>query len=131
MIYVLIAVILLFGFVWIQDEVPALAIIVMILTIAILASFLTLTVEIDNKFLRLKFGYGLFSRKFALDKIKFAKEVKHKWYYGWGIRYCLAPKMWIYNVSGFDAVEITLKDGSTFRVGTDEPEKLARSINGK
>ncbi len=46
------------------------------------------------------------------------------WYYGWGIRGWLWPKMWIYNVSGFDAVEIKLKNGKMYRIGTDEPKKL-------
>lgn len=129
MIYVLVAIIALFGFILMQDdEVPTSAIIVMVLVVAILTSFTTLTVEIDDQFLRLKFGFGLFRKKFKLDQIASAKAVKHKWYYGWGIRYCLGPKMWIYNVSGFDAVEITHKNGSAFRIGTDEPEKLVRSI---
>ena len=128
MIYVLIAVALLFGFVSIQDDVAMFAKIFMVLVVAILASFTTLTVEIDNQFLRFKFGFGLFRKKFALDQIESVKAVKHKWYYGWGIRFCLVPRLWIYNVSGFDAVEITLKNGSAFRIGTDEPEKLVRSI---
>jgi hypothetical protein len=36
--------------------------------------------------------------------------------------------MWIYTVSGFDAVEITLKNGAIFRIGTDEPKALEQSI---
>jgi len=131
MIYVLIAVALLFGFVSIQDDVAMFAKIFMVLVVAILASFTTLTVEIDNQFLRFKFGFGLFRKKFALDQIESVKTVKHKWYYGWGIRFCLVPRLWIYNVSGFDAVEITHKNGSAFRIGTDEPEKLVRSIKSR
>jgi len=36
--------------------------------------------------------------------------------------------MWIYNVSGFDAVEIKLKNGKTYRIGTDESQKLEQAI---
>jgi hypothetical protein len=36
--------------------------------------------------------------------------------------------MWIYNVSGFDAVEIKLKNGKVYRIGTDEPKKLEQTI---
>ena len=57
-----------------------------------------------------------------------AKTVKNHWYCGWGIRWCLRFKMWIYNVSGFDAVEIKLKNGKTYRIGTDEPKKLEQTI---
>jgi len=54
--------------------------------------------------------------------------VKNQWYYGWGIGKWLWPKMLIYNVSGFDAGKITLKNGKTYRIGTDEPEKLEQTI---
>jgi hypothetical protein len=37
--------------------------------------------------------------------------------------------MWIYNVSGFDAVEITMKNGKIYRIGTDEPLKLEQAIS--
>ncbi|MBU4315558.1 hypothetical protein KJ673_04125 [Patescibacteria group bacterium] len=129
MIYVLIAVIALFGFIIKQDPgAPWPAIIVMVFTVFVLTSFTTLTVIIDNQYLRIKFGYGLFRKKFALDQIESVKATKHKWYYGWGIRFCPSPKMWIYNISGFDVVEVVMKDGKTYRIGTDEPEKLAGSI---
>lgn len=101
---------------------------VMALILFILASLASLQVIIDGEYLRLKFGYGLFRKKFSLDDVTSAKAVKNHWYYGWGIRLWFWPKMWIYNVSGFDAVEIKLKNGKTYRIGTDEPEKMAQAI---
>ena len=32
--------------------------------------------------------------------------------------------MWVFSVSGFDAVEIQMKDGKIYRIGTDVPEDL-------
>lgn len=100
----------------------------MALILFILASFASLQVSIDEKYLRIKFGYGIYQKKFFLSEIISAKTVKNHWYYGWGIKFCFYPKMWIYNVSGFDAVEIKLKNGKTYRVGTDEPKKLEKMI---
>ena len=37
-------------------------------------------------------------------------------------------KYWLWNVSGFRAVELVFKDGKRFRIGTDEPESLIRAI---
>jgi hypothetical protein len=34
----------------------------------------------------------------------------------------------LYNVSGTNAVEIKLRSGRRFRIGTDEPEALARAL---
>ena len=101
---------------------------IMALILFILASFGSLQVIIDGKYLRIKFGYGIFQKKFSLNDVMSAKTVKNHWYYGWGIRGWLWPKMWIYNVSGFDAVEIKLKNGKTYRIGTDEAKKLEQTL---
>jgi len=34
----------------------------------------------------------------------------------------------MYNVSGLDAVEIYMKNGKIYRIGTDEPETLCNFI---
>lgn len=101
---------------------------IMVLILSILASFSSLTVTIDESYLRVKFGYGIFRKKFAVSEIASAKRVKNHWYYGWGIRLWLWPKMWIYNVSGFNAVEIVMKNGRIYRIGTDVPEELETAI---
>lgn len=101
---------------------------VMVFILFLLASFTALTTSIDENYLRIKFGYGIFSRKFVLNQIASVQSVKNPWYYGWGIKFWLWPKMWIYNISGFDAVEITLKNGKVYRIGTDVPEELETAI---
>ena len=137
MLIVTLAVLLLFAWLYMTasaepvstDSGPNFAITsIMALILFILASFVTLQVIIDGEYLRIKFGFGIFQKKFSLNDIMSVKTVKNHWYYGWGIRIWLWPKMWIYNVSGFDAVEIKLKNGKTYRIGTDEPQKLEQTI---
>lgn len=101
---------------------------VMILILLTLASFATLTVSIDEKYLKIKFGYGIFKKKFPLNEIISATSVKNHWYNGWGIRFWLWPKMWIYNVSGFDVVEIIMRNGRIYRIGTDDSNGLESAI---
>ncbi|MFH1790087.1 MAG: hypothetical protein ABH832_03410 [bacterium] len=101
---------------------------IMVFILFILASFSTLTVVIDGQLLKISFGWGIFRKKFSLTEIVAVKKVKNHWFYGWGIRLWFWPKMWIFNVSGFDAVELTMKNGKIYRVGTNEPEKLEVSI---
>jgi len=100
----------------------------MVLILFILTSFTALTTSIDEKYLQIKFGYGIFRKKFLLSEIASTKQVKNHWYYGWGIRLWLWPKMWIFNVSGFDAVEIIMKNGKVYRIGTDTPNALKTAI---
>ena len=101
---------------------------IMALILFTLASFATLTTSIDEKYLRIKFGYGIFRKNFPLNEIVSAKQVKNHWYYGWGIRFWFWPKMWIYNISGFDAVEIVMRGGKIYRIGTDTSNELEMAI---
>ena len=102
---------------------------IMVLILFILASLVTLTVLVDEKYLKIKFGYGLFKKSFLLEEIASVKTVKNHWYYGWGIKIWFWPKMWIYSVSGFNAVEITMRNGKIYRIGTDVPKELEAEIN--
>ncbi|MBI3627132.1 MAG: hypothetical protein HY220_00045 [Candidatus Sungbacteria bacterium] len=101
---------------------------IMALILFILASFATLTASIDENYLRIKFGYGIFARMFPLNQIASVQSVKNHWYYGWGVKVWFWPYMWIYNVSGFDAVEIIMRNGKVYRIGTDVSEELETAI---
>ncbi|MDP3900561.1 MAG: hypothetical protein Q8Q23_05805 [bacterium] len=101
---------------------------IMALILFILVSFTALTTSIDKKYLQIKFGYGIFRKKFLLSEIVSAKQVKNHWYYGWGIRVWFWPYMLIYNVSGFEAVEITMKNSRIYRIGTNVPNELENAI---
>lgn len=93
-----------------------------------LATFLFafLTVEIDEEFLTIRFGPGLIRKTIPLRLIVGYQPVRNRWYHGWGIR--KVPDGWMYNVSGLNAVELRLQDGSAFRVGTDDPQGLMAAI---
>ncbi|MDD2891626.1 MAG: hypothetical protein PHQ95_01555 [Candidatus Gracilibacteria bacterium] len=101
---------------------------IILIILLILFSFWSLQVSINEDFLRIKFGYSIYGKKFLLREILSAKAVKNHWYYGWGIRVWFWPKMWIYNISGLDAVEIRLKNGEIYRIGTDEPQVLEQAL---
>ena len=88
--------------------------------------FGTLTVEVAGGKLRFWFGPGLIRKEYFLSDVTSAEAVRNHWYYGWGIRY--TPHGWLFNVSGLDAVAITLSSGKRFRVGTDQPHELERAI---
>ena len=127
-IYVSLALFLLFGYILSITNFDPFILAIVLLIFFILFSFTTLKVTIDENFLRIKFGYGIFRKKFSLTEIVSARTVKNHWYYGWGIRLWLWPKMLIFNVSGYDAVEIRMKNGKIYRIGTDEPQQLESTI---
>lgn len=88
--------------------------------------FSSLTVQLSEGLLTFYFGPGLIRKTVPLERVVHCAAVRTPWYYGWGIR--LTPYGMLYNVSGTRAVEVTLDDGSVFRVGTDEPEALCRAM---
>jgi hypothetical protein len=88
--------------------------------------FGTLTVEIREGLLKFRFGLGLIRKTLQIAAIESCEIVRNPWYYGWGIH--ATSKGWVYNVSGFSAVEIFLNDGRRIRLGTDEPELLRKAI---
>jgi len=127
-IFVLLIIVIYFGVFLAYNNSNFMIAVIMFIILAVLASFATLKVTINENYLRIKFGYGIFMKRFKLEEIISAKAVKNHWYYGWGIRLWFWPRMLIFNVSGFDAVEIKMKNNEIYRIGTDEPKKLEFTI---
>ena len=88
--------------------------------------FSRLTVRVNNDAITTAFGFGWPKHTERVSDIGAAREVRNKWIHGWGIR--KVPNGWMYNVSGYDAVELDLASGKNFRIGTDEPDTLAATI---
>ena len=111
------------------DEEPLAAVIVGIvaaLVLLIVFVFNRLTTTVSGGAVKVAFGAGWPRRTIDVLDIAGFTRVRNKWYYGWGIR--LVPGGWMYNVWGLDAVEIEMKSGKKFRIGTDEPDDLIAAL---
>ena len=91
-----------------------------------LALFYAPTVEIDAIHLRFRFGIGWIRKRVPLAEIVAVEPVHNSWWYGWGIH--RTPHGGLYNVSGREAVEITLTSGQRLRLGTGELRRLAQAL---
>ncbi len=120
------ATMVLIGIVLAKAGINWIAIGVLIIIAVALVLFSSLTVVIWEEELEVRFGPGPIRKRFKLNEIESCKVVKNHWYYGWGIR--LTPHGVLYNVSGFYAVEIKLRMGKKFRIGTDVPQELEVAI---
>ncbi len=86
-----------------------------------------LTTVVDANAVLVRFGpIGLIRTSVALTDITAARVVRNSPLYGWGIRYISHGSLW--NVWGLDAVELQLKNGTRFRIGTDEPRELLQAL---
>jgi hypothetical protein len=108
------------------DQVWAVGLGVASLLVIIGVLFSSLTVEVEGGELRFHFGPGFWRKRIALSEVTAATPTQNSWWEGWGIRF--TPRGMLYNVSGTNAVEITLRSGKRFRIGTDEPEVLVQAL---
>ncbi len=93
----------------------------------IAALFATLTTRVDGDEVRFYMGLGLIGKKISASDIIAHRVVRNKVWWGWGVR--LIPGGWLYNVSGLDAVEISLNSGKVIRIGSDEAQQFAAAIS--
>ena len=101
-------------------------IIISIILLVCLVLFYKLKITIEDETLCASFGPGIICKKVRFAEIVGCNPIRIRWWYGWGIH--LTPYGWLYNVSGFDAVAITLRDGRKFALGTDDPHGLVSAI---
>ncbi len=88
--------------------------------------FWSLEVKVDDSDVLLRFGNGPIRKRIPLAAVKSCTRVRNSPLFGWGIRYI--GRGWLYNVSGLDAVELSLKNERRIRIGTDDPDGLCDAV---
>ena len=96
---------------------------ILLLIAALQVVFYQLTTIVTESTLTVRYGIGLLAFRFPLSEITQITERTVPWYAGYGIRW--VGDAWLFNVSGRDAIEVTLASGRKFWVGTDDPDGLA------
>jgi len=102
------------------------AVVVSLILLVCLVLFYKLRITIQDETLCVSFGPGIIRKRIRLAEIVGCEPIRIRWWYGWGIH--LTPRGWLYNVSGFDAIAITLRNGQKFAVGTDDPDGLVDAM---
>lgn len=121
------AVLLLIGYLVILTDFNPFVVGGLIILFIVLAIFTRLTVTVDDQMIKIQFGLGIIRKNFLLKDIEEYSVVKNPWYYGWGIR--LTPRGWLFNISGFSAIELQMKSGKRYRIGTDDPDNLSKALD--
>jgi hypothetical protein len=99
---------------------------VLIVLVTFAYMFSSLTIQVTDRALHWCFGPGMFRKQVSLADIKAVEITQTRFLEGWGIH--KTSRGWLYNVSGFDAVRVTLHGGTSILLGTDEPERLRVAI---
>lgn len=94
----------------------------------VLLGLLTIRITPDD----LAWSFGFFSRpswRVPLSEIAHVELAHSRWIEGWGIK--LTREGWLYNAHGFGAVRITKRDGTSFRLGSADPQRLASFLQAR
>ena len=92
-----------------------------------LACFNKITITITKTTLTFSMGIGLIKKTYPLSEIKSCTPIKNNIINGWGIRRILGG--WLYNVSGFQAIELRFKnENKIIRIGTDKPNEVVEEV---
>lgn len=101
------------------------------LLIALLAPmFHHLTVKDDGDVLAICFGPVPLFRRIRYADIESIEVGRTLILEGWGIHWSMRGG-WVWNLWGWDCVAVRFHEGGILRIGTDDPENLARFLEGK
>ncbi len=85
-----------------------------------------LTIEVHVDRVRCAFGPGLIARTVPAEDIVGVRPVTADTLNAWGIR--KVRNGWLWNTSGFDAVELQLRDGRVFQMGSGRPQEVVEAV---
>ncbi|KAF7775097.1 hypothetical protein PCIT_a1200 [Pseudoalteromonas citrea] len=99
-----------------------------LLLVAVFFYGLTIKVDSQSKQLTWWLGPGLIKKTLSFEEIEAVRAVKNSLRHGIGMK--ITNDGWVYAVSGFSAIEITLHDGMKYRVGTNDPNGVLKALVG-
>ncbi|MBV8150156.1 MAG: hypothetical protein JOY59_01260 [Candidatus Eremiobacteraeota bacterium] len=91
------------------------------------ALFSTMTVRVTDTAMQWWFGIKAIGRRVDLSDIASADVIRTSIFEGWGIH--LTWHGWVWNVAGFNAVQIRLRSGTRYAIGTPEPQALVAALD--
>lgn len=90
-------------------------------------TFYRIKITVSEKYVSFKMGIGIMRKKYAIADLKSCIPVSNSMVSGIGIR--MLSNGWLYNVSGFRAVELQFKTkDSVIRIGTDKELEVSAAI---
>ena len=89
----------------------------------------SMTVEVAQGAVQVRFGPGVIRRSYPVAKIVRATPKTQPWHRGRGVR--IAPRATLMVVSGSTALEMELEGGRIVLLGSPDPARLAEAIEGE
>ncbi|MCF7512665.1 hypothetical protein KIJ96_15535 [Pseudoalteromonas piscicida] len=93
--------------------------------------FYGLTIQVNQEQQTLSWWFGPSVAKMTLkfDDIDYVQPVTNSLRHGIGMR--ISTDGWVYTVAGFKALEVVMKDGTKYRLGTNDQSNLVTAMESK
>lgn len=88
-----------------------------------------LTVEVDAREVRLRFGIGVIRKAMPIADIVRCDRLRIRLWWGWGLHW--TPSGWLYNVSGREAVRLEFNRERPIVIGSDDADGLMAAIDAR
>jgi hypothetical protein len=88
-----------------------------------------LTVEVDAREVRLRFGVGAIRKTLPIADMVRCDRLRIRLWWGWGLHW--TPSGWLYNVSGREAVRLESKRERPVVIGSDDADGLKAAIDAR
>lgn len=109
------------------NDIAAMPIVAIIVAFAAIGLFTRLTTRVADGCVSWYFGWGFPRGSRSLAEIARVEMTQTNLLEGWGIHWTIWHG-WVWNVWGFQAVQIFGNDGSSITIGTDDPDGLVDAI---
>lgn len=100
---------------------------IIVVGVILLPVFTFLRTEVNQKEILISLGFLFFTKKLELSEILNYRRSPEQLYTAWGMR--KTKNGWDFSVQGHEAVEIVMRNGEIYRLGTTEPEKLLKALD--
>ena len=117
----------------VREEGPAPWLLAAVTAVMAVLAFCFAHLNVRDTGSELEIGFGplrVFRRRVRYAEIATAEPGRSALIDGWGIHWT-PGRGWTWNIRGFGCAELTLRDGRTLRIGTDEPDKLAAFVRSR
>lgn len=105
---------------------PLLLLAVLVLALVL---FGWLTVEVDAREVRLRFGIGTIRKTLPIADVIRCDRMRTRLWWGWGLHW--TPAGWLYNVSGREAVRLEMHRERPVVIGSDDADALKAAIDAR
>jgi hypothetical protein len=100
---------------------------IMLIVVLALIGSAVLTTRVDQSRLRWWFTFGFPAGELAIEQIESVRRTRTNLIEGWGLHYTIWHG-WLWNVGGFQAIELVHSGGRRLTIGTDDPDGLLAAI---